>query len=102
MVTSTVTRPGIAEACALHPPNVSRTMRSLLKEKLVQEHSRMIKNDERRQKVWQLTEVGKVEAQERRAILAELTVLIRGKDGDLLEIKAEEVAERLEANLTLM
>ncbi|MBK30241.1 MAG: hypothetical protein CMB49_05990 [Euryarchaeota archaeon] len=102
MVTSAVTRPGIAEACALHPPNVSRTMRSLLKEKLVQEHSRMIKNDERRQKVWQLTEVGKAEAQERRAILAELTVLIRGKDGDLLEIKAEEVAERLEANLTLM
>ena len=83
MATNAVTRPGIAEACALHPPNVSRTMRTLLKEKLVQEHSRMIKNDERRQKVWQLTEIGKNEAEERKTVLSNLTVLIRGKDGNL-------------------
>lgn len=102
MATNAVTRPGIAEACALHPPNVSRTMRTLLKEKLVQEHSRMIKNDERRQKVWQLTEIGKNEAEERKTALSNLTVLIRGKDGNLLEINADKVAERLEADLSLM
>ena len=31
MVPPALTRPGIAEACAQHPPNVSRTMRDLLK-----------------------------------------------------------------------
>ena len=39
VVTSALTRPGIAEACAQHPPNVSRAMRSLLKSKLVSEHT---------------------------------------------------------------
>ena len=29
-----LTRPGIAQACAQHPPNVSRTMRTLLREEM--------------------------------------------------------------------
>ena len=36
MVPPALTRPGIAEACAQHPPNVSRTMRDLLKDLLVE------------------------------------------------------------------
>ena len=40
LVPAAMTRPGIAEACAQHPPNVSRTMRQLLKEELVEEHTR--------------------------------------------------------------
>ena len=39
MVPPALTRPGIAEACAQHPPNVSRSMRDLLKEMLVEEHT---------------------------------------------------------------
>ena len=102
MVSNAVTRPGIAEACALHPPNVSRSMRGLLKEKLVQEHSRMVKGDERRQKAWQLTENGKSEAQNTKLELSSSTVLIRDKDGALLEIRADETADRLEADLSLL
>ena len=33
MVPPSMTRPGIAEACAQHPPNVSRTMRNLLRKR---------------------------------------------------------------------
>jgi hypothetical protein len=33
VVSTAVTRPGIAEACAQHPPNVSRAMRNLLRNK---------------------------------------------------------------------
>ena len=58
-----LTRPGIAESCALHPPNVSRTMRDLLKKNLVSEHTRNIKGDERRQKTWQLTDEGREKIQ---------------------------------------
>ena len=50
-----LTRPGIAESCALHPPNVSRTMRELLRKELVSEHTRNVKGEDRRQKTWQLT-----------------------------------------------
>ena len=42
MVPPSLTRPGIAEACAQHPPNVSRTMRDLLKDALVEEHTRAV------------------------------------------------------------
>ena len=59
LVGTELTRPGIAESCALHPPNVSRTMRELLKKNLVSEHTRNIKGDDRRQKTWQLTEDGR-------------------------------------------
>ena len=36
IVPPSMTRPGIAEACAQHPPNVSRTMRNLLRDELVE------------------------------------------------------------------
>ena len=62
MVTAAVTRPGIAEACAQHPPNVSRTMRNLVRDGLVSEHTRSIQNDDRRQKTWQLTDIGREDA----------------------------------------
>ena len=62
LVGAELTRPGIAESCALHPPNVSRTMRELLKKNLVSEHTRNIKGDDRRQKTWQLTEEGRQKA----------------------------------------
>ena len=58
VVSSALTRPGIAEACAQHPPNVSRAMRTLLRKRLVSEHSRTIRGDDRKQKTWQLTDEG--------------------------------------------
>ena len=54
MVTSDLTRNGIAQACAQHPPNVSRAMKDLLLDGLVEEHSRSIINEDRRKKAWQL------------------------------------------------
>ena len=42
LVTVSLTRPGIAESCALHPPNVSRTVRKLAKGGYVSEHTRTI------------------------------------------------------------
>ena len=40
LVTFEMTRPGIAEVCALHLPNVSRSMRELVSDGLVSEHTR--------------------------------------------------------------
>ena len=102
VVTSALTRPGIAEACAQHPPNVSRAMRSLLKSKLVSEHTRAIRGDDRRQKTWQLTESGIVEAKKRNNELSTLNVLIRDQTGTLLEIEAGSAAKRLQADLTIL
>lgn len=102
VVTAALTRPGIAEACAQHPPNVSRAMRVLLRDRMVSEHSRSIKGDERRQKTWQLTDNGRVEAKSRSEELGTVKVLLRDAKGTLLEVKASEASERLEAELTLL
>ena len=102
MVPPSMTRPGIAEACAQHPPNVSRTMRNLLKETFVEEHTRAVQGDERRQKTWQLTQEGRQQARQRAAALEGTKVLVRNVDGELLEVKAAEVSELLETDLSLL
>ena len=102
IVGTELTRPGIAEACAQHPPNVSRTMRTLLKDELVSEHTRTIRGEDRRQKTWQLTEKGKQTAQRRAISLGAVKVLMRDVDGALLEIEAAEAPERLSAEISLL
>ena len=97
-----LTRPGIAESCALHPPNVSRTMRDLLKKNLVSEHTRNIKGDERRQKTWQLTDEGREKIQAIKQKLSGIQVIIRDNNGDLLELEASSVPNRLDANISLL
>ena len=84
MVSSDLTRPGIAEACALHAPNVSRAMRDLLKKGAVSEHSRSIIGDERRQKTWQLTESGIENANQSQKKHEKTDVLIRDQEGTCL------------------
>jgi len=102
VVPHAMTRPGIAEACAQHPPNVSRTMRNLLKDGMVEEHTRSIQGEERRQKTWQLTEDGKVLGEERHEVLNQTKILVRNIDGELLELKAEEAGSHLQTELTLL
>ena len=102
IVTQEVTRPGIAEVCAMHPPNVSRSMRELMAEGLVSEHTRSIRGENRRQKTWQLTEDGREEARERIESLRSSPILIRGRDGTLLEVRADEAPSKLETNLSLL
>ncbi len=102
VVSTALTRPGIAEACAQHPPNVSRAMRTLLKKRLVSEHSRSIRGDDRRQKTWQLTDEGRQEAKRRLSDLSELKVLIRDETDTLLEIEAKLAANRLQADLSVL
>ena len=102
MVPPSLTRPGIAEACAQHPPNVSRTMRDLLKDALVEEHTRAVQGDERRQKTWQLTEEGRLHATQRQVALDATKVLVRSVDGELLEVKATEVPDLLATDLSLL
>lgn len=102
IVTNELTRPGISEVCALHPPNVSRAMRELMSNSLVSEHTRSVRGEDRRQKTWQLTEDGRSEARERISNLRTTTVLLRGRDGKLLEVRADEVAEKLETSLSLL
>ena len=92
LVTQEMTRPGIAEICALHPPNVSRSMRELMSNGWVTEHTRTVRGDERRQKTWQLTEEGRTEARERIADLRSTQILLRSRDGKLLEVRADEAA----------
>ena len=86
VVTAALTRPGIAEACAQHPPNVSRAMRNLLRKRMVSEHSRSIRGDDRKQKTWQLTDDGRKEAKKRLSDLSKLKVLIRDESNTLLEV----------------
>ena len=102
VVNNTVTRRGIAEACALHPPNVSRTMRSILRQGLVSEHSRTVKGESRRQKTWQLTETGREESKLRKEAMGKIPLLIRDRRGTLLELEAAQACDRLEADLTLL
>ncbi len=102
LVTRDVTRPGIAEICALHPPNVSRTMRDLTLDGLVSEHTRVVRGEERRQKTWQLTEEGRKQVSRRITDLRSITVLLRERGGNLLEVRADEVGNRLETGLTLL
>jgi DNA-binding MarR family transcriptional regulator len=102
MVSAAVTRPGIAEACALHPPNVSRSMRTLLRNTWVSEHSRTVRGESRRQKTWQLTDGGRAEAESRTNSLGIVQVLIRDEDGQLLEVAARHASERLAADLSLL
>ena len=97
-----LTRPGIAESCALHPPNVSRTMRDLLKKSMVSEHTRNIKGDDRRQKTWQLTEEGRTKAMLIKQKLSSIMVVIRDSNGDLLELESASVPSRLDANISLL
>ena len=102
LVNREVTRPGIAEICALHPPNVSRAMRDLAFDGLVSEHTRVVRGEERRQKTWQLTEEGRKEISHRISDLRSITVLLREREGNLLEVRADEVGNRLETGLTLL
>ena len=69
-----LTRPGIAEACAQHPPNVSRTMRALLREEMVTEHTRTVRGEDRRQKTWQLTDKGKSSSEDLTKTLGSIKV----------------------------
>lgn len=102
LVNREVTRPGIAEICALHPPNVSRAMRDFDIDGMVSEHTRVIRGDERRQKTWQLTDEGREQVTRRLPELRETKVLLREREGNLLEIRADEAGSRLETGLTLL
>ena len=102
LVTFEMTRPGIAEVCALHLPNVSRTMRELISDGLVSEHTRAVRGEERRQKTWQLTDEGRKIARNSIEKLRSMKVLIRDKKGKLLEIRADEASKKLQTELTLL
>ncbi len=102
LVSREVTRPGIAEICALHPPNVSRTMRELATDGMVSEHTRVVRGDERRQKTWQLTDEGREQIQHSLQKLRTTKVLLRERNGNLLEVRADEAGSRLETGLTLL
>ncbi len=102
LVSREVTRPGIAEICALHPPNVSRTMRDLAIDGMVSENTRVVRGDDRRQKTWQLTDEGREQIQRRLPELRTTKVLLRERGGNLLEVRADEAGSRLETGLTLL
>ena len=102
LVGSELTRPGIAESCALHPPNVSRTMRELLRKELVSEHTRNVKGEDRRQKTWQLTDEGRKSVKSTIKRLSSIPIVIRDNSGELLELEASEVSERLDAKISLL
>ena len=102
VVSASLTRPGIAEACAQHPPNVSRAMRDLLRNKQVSEHSRTIRGEDRKQKTWQLTNLGRDLAKNRLEALSTHKVLIRDEQGTLLEIESGDASERLQADMSVL
>ena len=97
-----LTRPGIAEACAQHPPNVSRTMRTLIRDEKVTEHTRTVRGEDRRQKTWQLTKQGLDVAERLSKALGSTKVLLRDQNGELLEVEASEAPARLSAEISLL
>ena len=101
-VTSEITRPGISIACAVHPPNVSRSMRDLVATGIVTQGMRSVRGENRRQKVWYLTSLGVEMATATKERLSEIPVLVRSRNGDLLEIPASEASDRLRADLDLL
>ena len=102
MVDASVTRPGIAEACALHPPNVSRSMRTLIRKGHVIGHTRSVRGESRRQKTWQLTDEGREAFKSRLERLRSAKVLLRDPEGELITVPAGEAADRLDARLSLL
>ena len=74
----------------------------LVRNRLVSEHSRSIRGDDRRQKTWQLPEDGRGAAKDCLAKLSELKVLIRDEADTLLELEAGQAAERLQADLSVL
>ena len=101
-VTSEITRPGISIACAVHPPNVSRSMRDLVATGIVAQGMRSVRGENRRQKVWYLTSLGVEMATATKERLSEIPVLVRSRNGDLLELPASEASDRLRADLDLL
>ena len=92
-VNASVTRNGIAEACALHPPNVSRTMRNLDRRELVSVLTRNVHEESRRQRTWQLTEDGRSVAKQRAEKLSSIRVSIRDQEGTMLTVRADQARE---------
>ena len=101
-VTSEITRRGISIACAVHPPNVSRSMRDLVATGIVAQSTRSVRGENRRQKVWYLTSLGMEMATAVKERLSEIPVLVRSRNGDLLELPASEASDRLRADLDLL
>ncbi len=101
-VESEVTRSGISQACALHPPNVSRAMKNLARRELVTSLTRSIKGENRRQRTWQLTSDGESLAKERESRLASSRVSIRDQEGTMLTVRADQAASRIEAHMSLL
>ena len=101
-VTSEITRRGISIACAVHPPNVSRSMRDLVATGIVAQSMRLVRGENRRQKVWYLTSLGREMAAAVKEKLSGTLVLVRSRTGDLLEIPASEASDRLRADLDLL
>ena len=101
-VNASVTRNGIADACALHPPNVSRSMRNLDRRELVTVLTRNVHDDSRRQRTWQLTEDGRSVAKQRVENLSSIRVSIRDQEGTMLTVRADQAAERIDAQMTLL
>ena len=102
IVTNDITRSGIAESCALHPPNVSRAMSELMSLDAVSQHSRTVRGEKRRQKTWQLTDVGRELARDRISNLRSTMVLVRSRDGELLEVRADQASSKLQTGLSLL
>ena len=102
IVTQEITRTGIAESCALHPPNVSRAMSELMSIDAVSQQSRNVRGEKRRQKTWQLTDLGRELARERISDLRSTMILLRSRDGEILEVKADQASSILQTNLSLL
>ena len=80
-VTPEITRRGISLACAVHPPNVSRSMRDLVATGIVTQGMRSVRGENRRQKVWYLTSLGVEMATSTKERLSEIPVLVRSRNG---------------------
>lgn len=102
IVPEQLTRDGIASACGLLPPNVSRAMRSLVRDGLIVERTATIEGGSRRRKTWHLTETGSEVAQERRKACASLPVILRTEHGELEEVEASQAPNRLSTRLSLL
>ena len=101
-VSDEITRRGIARACAVHPPNVSRSIRDLLATGIVRQNTCQVRGELKRQRVWHLTPLGLEMATAISHRLGKTMVLLRNKQGSVLEVQASEASDRLNAELDLL
>lgn len=92
-----VTQEGIASSVGIARCNVSRAMKKILEKGFIEERVAHVKDSERRRKVYFITSQGLESAQHTRQYLENLKIGFRDLDGNLKQLKLQEIKNYLDS-----